>query len=263
MSLSPHSRDLAEYLGVFRRRWLSLLFCLVAWLAAGAGAVFLLPSAYTSAAEVQVVASGVAEPGNLVTQRQRESLNLDTEAQIVQSSVVATQAAQTLNYPDVEGLRDRVRVDVPPNSGILRISFTAPDAASAAAGAQAFAEAYLKHRAAAATETLSVQMNALIAKLRQVNASLTKAAGEVATLPRASAARSLALHQQSMLARQATTLALRYDTLKTTPITPGTVISPARPPATTSSPRPPIYLGGALFLGLLTGVVLAFARESR
>ncbi|GAA0383574.1 hypothetical protein Acor_82510 [Acrocarpospora corrugata] len=261
MSLPPHSRDLAEYGAVFRRRrWLVTIF-LLGGVAAGFGALAGTPRAYTSTAEVQVLPTGVPEQVNQITQRQREPLNLDTEAQIAQSSVVAAKAAEILKNTNPEGLRNRVRVDVPPNSGILRISFVAPDSLGAAAGAQAFADAYLKHRADAAGQTLLAQMRALLTKLREVNLGLTRAAATIAVLPRGTAERALAAHRQAVLSRQSYALTLKYDTFKTTAITPGSVISQARPPVRTSSPSPPLYLGSGLFVGLLAGALSAFARD--
>ncbi|GIH25385.1 hypothetical protein Aph01nite_36950 [Acrocarpospora phusangensis] len=261
MSLPPHSRDLAEYGSVLRRRRWLVVVCLLAGVAGGVGALVGTPRAYTATAEVQVLPTGVQEQVNQVTQRQREPLNLDTEAQIAQSSVVAAKAAEILKNTDPEALRYRVRVDVPPNSGILRISFAAPDSVVAAAGAQAFADAYLRHRAEAAQQTLLAQMRALLVKLRQVNVSLSRVAVTLAPLARGSAERAVTAHQQAVLSRQSYSLTLKYDTLKTTAITPGTVISPARPPLRASTPSPPLYLGSGLFLGVLTGAVSAFTRD--
>ncbi|MEO3863651.1 Wzz/FepE/Etk N-terminal domain-containing protein [Acrocarpospora sp. B8E8] len=261
MSLPPHSRDLAEFGSVLRRRRWLVVICLLAGLAGGIGALAGTPRAYTATAEVQVLPTGVPEQVNQVTQRQREPLNLDTEAQIAQSSVVAAKAAEILKNTDPEALRNRVRVDVPPNSGILRISFIAPDSLAAAAGAQAFADAYLRHRADAANQTLLAQMKILLVKLRQVNASLGKVAAALAPLTRGSAERAITAHQQAVLSRQSYNLTLKYDTLRTTAITPGSVISQARPPIRTSSPSPPLYLGSGLFLGILTGALSAFTRD--
>ncbi|WP_203953825.1 hypothetical protein [Planotetraspora mira] len=227
------------------------------------GAVLLseTPAAYTSAAQVQVFPTGMQEQVNLITPRQKEPLNLDTESQIAQSTVVASIAAQALKYTDPDGLREMVEVDVPPNSAILSISFTTADPESAAKGAQAFADAYLRNRLRSATDALTAEQKVLAAKLRQVNADLAKAAAAVPTQARGSAARAIAAHRQTVLARQASSLTVKYDALKTVAITPGTVISPARPPTEPSAPSAPIYLGSGLFLGLLCGAGAAFARD--
>ena len=261
MILSPHSRDIAEYGSVLRRRWQVFLSCLVTGMIGGAVLLTETPAAYTSTAQVQVFPTGTQEQVNLITPRQKEPLNLDTESQIAQSTVVASIAAQTLKYTDPEGLREMVKVDVPPNSAILSISFTTADPESAARGAQAFADAYLRNRYRSAMDALAAEQKVLAAKLRQVNADLAKAAAAVPTQARGSAARTITAHRQAVLARQASSLTVKYDALKTVAITAGTVISPARPSAEPSAPSAPIYLGSGLFLGLLCGAGAAFARD--
>jgi capsular polysaccharide biosynthesis protein len=260
MILSPHSRDVAEYGSVLRRRWQVFLSCLFTGMIGGAVLLLETPAAYTSAAQVQVFPTGMQEQVNLITPRQKEPLNLDTESQIAQSTVVASIAAQTLKYTDPEGLREMVEVDVPPNSAILSISFTTADPESAAKGAQAFADAYLRNRYRSAMDALAAEQKVLAAKLRQVNTDLGKAAA-VPTQAQGSAARAIAAHRQTVLAHQASSLTVKYDALKTVAITPGTVISSARPPAAPSAPSAPIYLGSGLFLGLLCGTGAAFARD--
>ncbi|GAB3908311.1 hypothetical protein GCM10027612_82520 [Microbispora bryophytorum subsp. camponoti] len=64
-----------------------------------------------------------------------------------------------------------------------------------------------------------------------------------------------------MLARQVSDLTLRYDALKTVAVTPGTVISPATPPARPAHPSPPLFLGSGLFLGVLAAAGAAFGRD--
>ncbi|WP_228636826.1 hypothetical protein [Microtetraspora sp. AC03309] len=152
-------------------------------------------------------------------------------------------------------------MDVPPNSAILSIWFTAGDPISAAAGAQAFADAYLRNRSLSATQTLAAQMKALSTKLHELDSELGKAAENVAILPHGSAARVVAEHQQSVLGRQVYSLTLKYDALKTIAVTPGAVISQSRPPSAPSAPSVPLYLGSGLFLGLLAGAGAAFGRD--
>src|SRR4051812_8214904 len=136
MSVPPHSRELADYGSVLRRRWPLFTTLLFAGVAGGAALLVRTPPQYSAVAQVQVLATGVQDQLNPVTSRQREPLNLDTESQIARSAVVAQIAAQDLKYRDPEELRERVHVDVPPNSAILSVSFTASTPASAAAGAQ-------------------------------------------------------------------------------------------------------------------------------
>ena len=159
MSLSPDSpgrrpgTDLADHLSLLRRRWLLFLGLLLAGGTAGLALLRVTPPAYTATTQVLVAPVGVQEQSNQVTNRQREPLNLDTEAQIAQSSVVATKAAKELKTSTPEP----VEVSVPPNSAVLWISFTAADPAVAAAQSRAYAQAYLANRTESAQATMTAQ----------------------------------------------------------------------------------------------------------
>ncbi|MEU1880424.1 Wzz/FepE/Etk N-terminal domain-containing protein [Streptosporangium sp. NPDC020072] len=248
--------DLTDYVSFLRRRWPTILFLLAG--GAGAGAVLLcvIPPSYTASAQVLVTPTGLQEQTNQVTNRQREALNLDTEAQVAQSAVVARKAGRTLG-----GTPGPVEVSVPPNTSVLDISYTASDPAAAAAGAGAYARAYLDNRREAAARAMDAQLGALQSKLKQVNASLSAVVASLPSLPKGTAERTLAAQRQNVLGRQVYNLTVKYDALRTVAVTPGTVISEAVPPAAPSQPSPPLYLGSGLMAGLLTGVGLAWLRD--
>ncbi|MEV4296868.1 hypothetical protein [Microbispora rosea] len=265
MSLPPHSRDLAEYGSVLRRRRLVALTFLLAGVGGGAAALAMTPARYTAVAQVQVLPTGAQEQFNTPSSRQRETLNLDTESQIARSAVVSAMAAAALKYPDPEELREHLTVDVPPNSAILSISYSASDSRAAAAGAQAYADAYLRNRARAAEDAIGGQLKLIAARLREVEHELDKAGTAQTTTTQTATTQTAAgqgtSRRQAVLARQASDLTLRYDALKTVAVTPGTVISPARPPARPAHPSPPLFLGSGLFLGVLAGAGAAFGRD--
>ncbi|GAT69565.1 LPS biosynthesis protein [Planomonospora sphaerica] len=262
MSLSPDppvrrsGGDLADYASLLRRRWPALLLCLAAGTGGGGALLWATPPAYTASTYVLVTPTGVQEQTNQVTNRQREALNLDTEAQIAQSAVVAKKAQAAL-----KSTPGPVDVAVPPNTSVLEISYTAADPNSAAAGASAYAQAYLAHRREAADEALTVQLKTLLSKLRQVNESLTKVVAELPGLDRGTADHTIALQRRSVLSRQVYNLTVKYDALKTVAVTPGSVISEAVAPDRPSTPSPPLYLGSGFMIGLLAGVGLAWIRD--
>ncbi|GAA3442306.1 YveK family protein [Planomonospora venezuelensis] len=262
MSLSPDTAvrrsggDLADYAALLRRRWPILLACLLAGTGGAAALLYRTPPSYTASAHVLVTATGVQEPTNQVTARQREALNLDTEAQIAQSAVVARKARVALR-----GTPGPVEVSVPPNTSVLEISYTAADPNSAAAGASAYAQAYLAHRGEAATQALAVQLKTLLDKLKQVNAALSKVVADLPGLDKGSAQRTIALQRRSVLSRQVYNLTVKYDGLKTIAVTPGSVISEAVAPTEPSAPSPPLYLGSGFMIGLLAGTGLAWLRD--
>ncbi|PZG18049.1 hypothetical protein C1I98_38485, partial [Spongiactinospora gelatinilytica] len=255
--------DLSEYTSLLRRRWLIFFFCLASGFTGGAALLRVTPPAYTSTTQVLVSPTGVNDQANQVNGRQRESLNLDTEAQVAQSAVVAEQARAKLTPSAMaEPIpAATIAVTVPPNSAVLSISATAATPASAAAHARAYADAYLQHRTEAAQRDVSAQLKALAAKLKQLNDDLSKIATTLPGLARGTAERTIAQQQQDVLTRQVYNLTVRYDTLRTVAITPGSVISEAVPPGAPSAPSPALYLGSGLMLGMLAGAGAAFARD--
>ncbi|MER7502073.1 Wzz/FepE/Etk N-terminal domain-containing protein [Nonomuraea pusilla] len=249
--------DLGEHLSLLRRRRLLLVGGLVLGGTAGLALMRLTPPAYTATTQVLVAPVGVQEQSNQVTSRQREALNLDTEAQVAQSAVVAARAARALHVTAPEP----VEVSVPPNSAVLWISVTAPDPLVAAEQSKAYARAYLDNRRESAQAALTAQQQAVQAKLKQVNTALSQVVGQLGTLTKGTAEHTLALHNQSLLNRQAYTLTLKYDALRTVTLTPGSVIGEAVPPTRPSSPSLPLHLGSGLMLGLLAGAGAAYARD--
>ncbi|GAA2883305.1 Wzz/FepE/Etk N-terminal domain-containing protein [Nonomuraea rubra] len=249
--------DLDEHLSLLRRRWLLLVGCVVFGGTAGLALLRLTPPAYTATTQVLVMPVGPQEQANQVTSRQRESLNLDTEAQVAQSAVVAARAARALGLDRTEP----VEVTVPPNSAVLWISVTAADAATAAAQAGAYAEAYLANRRESALTSMAEQQEAVLSKLRQVNAAMDQVIKQLDGLPRGGPEHAIATQRQGVLNRQAASLALKYDALRTVAITPGTVISQAAPPEAPSSPSLPLHLGTGLMAGLLIGSAAAYLRD--
>ncbi|MFI7452646.1 Wzz/FepE/Etk N-terminal domain-containing protein [Nonomuraea sp. NPDC049714] len=263
MSLSPDrpahrsGTDLGEHLSLLRRRWLLLLGCVLAGGTTGLALLRIVPPAYTATTQVLVTPVGTTEQVNQVTTRQREPLNLDTEAQIALSSVVAAKAAQAVRATALEP----AQVTVPPNSSVLSISYSAADPAAAAAGSRAYAEAYLAHRTESAQAAILAQQKLLLAKLKHVNTSLSAVIKQLGGLTRGTAAHTLATHRQGVLNRQANSLTLKYDALRTLAVTPGSVISPAVAPPAPSSPTLPLYLGSGLMAGLLLGAAAAALRD--
>ncbi|WP_219505092.1 Wzz/FepE/Etk N-terminal domain-containing protein [Nonomuraea ceibae] len=249
--------ELGAHLSLLRRRWLLFLGCFLAGGTMGLALMRLTPPAYTATTQVLVTPVGVPEQGNQVTARQREQLNLDTEAQIARSGVVAAAAAQIAGIAEPEP----VEVTVPPNSAVLLMTVTAPDPVAAATQSRAYADAYLAHRADGAQAAITSQQKLILAKLKQVNAALAKAVTQLGGLRRGTAEHTLALHRQGVLNRQASSLTLKYDALKTVPVTPGSVISPAEPPSAPSSPSLPLHLASGLVAGLLAGAGAASLRD--
>src|SRR5689334_13410063 len=94
----PDSFESADYVGVLRRRWLIVLVLTLAGVAGAFAYIAVAPKSYTATAAVNVTPTG-AEPGNTVagSRTAGATVNLDTEAQIMTSTPVATIAGKTMH----------------------------------------------------------------------------------------------------------------------------------------------------------------------
>jgi Mrp family chromosome partitioning ATPase len=237
--------------GLRHRWWLVALVTGLGLVAAG-GWIASRPALWESATSVLVHPAG--QDTNVVGGRTRGEVNLDTEAQLVGSTAVTAGAAKRLGLDPVpDDLAQRVRVEVPPNTSVLSIRFTAGTPAGAQAGARAFAEAYLAYRERSARAELTAQRTAIEATLAELERTLGDLNGRLAvTQAGTAAAANLASERETVLS-QVNTLTERRNELATATVSPGTVISDARLPGQPSRPRPAVVLASGAALGLVVG----------
>lgn len=178
-------------------------------------------------------------------------LNLETEAQLVVSDAVTVAVAEEVGE-DAQELQERVGVEVPENTQILRISYRDPDEDSAVDSAQAFAEVYLDNRVERSesalrrqNQDLGEQIQALDRDLRSLNRQR-----------RTSAAGTVTRERITALTTQIVELQTERAQLRETALDPGQVVNPAI--EGTRFPLPSWLLG--LLAGLVVGALLgAFA----
>ena len=133
MAIPPRSEsfEVTDYVAVLRRRWW-IVFGMVCLGTLGAAAyVAVTPKSYTATSLVQVSANA-ANNNNVAGSRTATgpTVNMDNEAQVVQSTTVAAQAAKYLNSKrSAQQLSKQVSVSVPANTSFLDISCSAPSAA--------------------------------------------------------------------------------------------------------------------------------------
>jgi capsular polysaccharide biosynthesis protein/Mrp family chromosome partitioning ATPase len=256
----PEDMQLIDYTGVLRRRWWVILACALIGLLAGVGYLRAAHKVYTATASVYVTAtSGTAN--QVANGRTTGTVNLDTQAQVVQSSAVAQAAARLMHATDtIPQLLGRVSVSVPANSQVLAISCQASTAAKAAACAQSFAQAYLSYSRATTTASVNSQLSALQSRIAGLQSASAKLAVEVASLPVNSSRRAVAQEQLKSDHSQLSALNSRVAQLAATLASPsgGSIISSAIPPQRPSSPKALLVLPSGLLAGLLIGLVLAF-----
>ena len=261
-SPQPDSFELSDYAAVLRRRWWIVALASFAGLAAAAAYTVLTPATYTSSAAVYVRA--LSTDASQAANKSTGGVDLDTEAQVIQSASVASLAKQMMNSSQsVSSLIGRISVTVPANSQVLQISCTGRTARSAASCANAFAAAYLQNRSATATSLIQGQLGTLQQKESTLQQKITTVTLKIKGLSRGSSERitlntelgsyenQLSLisgHIANLVAQSANTSGGRI-------LTGG--VAPRRP----SNPRPSLYLPSGLAAGLLIGLIIAFWRD--
>src|SRR5882757_8079497 len=154
----PEDPQLADYADVLRRWWWIILAVAVIGTAGAAGYFKAAHKVYTATTSVYVTATG-GTVNQVANGRTTGAVNLDTQAQVVQSSAVAQAAAKLMHATDtVPQLLGRVSVAVPANSQVLAISCQASTPDKAASCAQSFAQAYLSYSSAATTASVNSQI---------------------------------------------------------------------------------------------------------
>jgi capsular polysaccharide biosynthesis protein len=266
-SKAVHGRVLGDYVAVVRRRWLVVLVALLVCFAAGLAFLQVAPKTYVSSAKVLVLPTSTVSVAE--GSRTTDSINLDTEAQLVKSEPVAELAQRTLvnaDPPVVErdieplALARRVTVTVPPNTTILQIEYAGSTPEKAQAGAQAFADAYLTNRRDFADQNIAVEITRTSDQIDSVTEELDKVNEELATATGTD--RDALLSSRSALNARLDSLNLKLSDLRDTVASPGTVTTPAQLPNKPRDPNPMLVLPSALFLGLLLGLALALWREN-
>ena len=246
-SASGGTATLGEFADAMKRRWWLLAVGALLGLALGAAYLFVAPKTYIATATVLVNPVGEFFDNTVDGARTNSGINLDTEAQLVRSQAVSSVAQAKIGTDEKVGqLVQRVTVTVPPNTNVLRISFTAATKEKAAAGAAAYAEAYLENRRASAEEFNA----ALVGTLRQ----------RVTTLEKKSELADRV--QLENILGEINAINLRLSDIITA-ITPGTIISDPLPPNRPASPNQLLVLFSGLAFGLLMGLLGVAASERR
>ncbi|MEU2188178.1 Wzz/FepE/Etk N-terminal domain-containing protein [Micromonospora sediminicola] len=261
---SPHRPDvqhdadgptLMSYLEWLRRRWWILALAALLGIGSGLLVTKLQTPTYTSTTSVLVRQVGPdAVPGTKV--------NLDTEAQVVRSLVVAERARALLKTSTSnEDLVRSLSVTVPPNSQVLQIAYEGTTPQAAQNGSHSFAQAYLDLRLATATKAVENEITSITQQIAEVNKQLTATAGKIAAAPANSAARAQAEASKQVLTNQLTRLNERLSPLQDNAPDAGQIISDAALPRKPSSPNRTLNLASGMGAGLLFGIVLALVLD--
>ena len=255
-------RTIGDYGLLARRRWIALLVgLLIGLLLAVAYLNFATPT-YVSNAKVLV--RSVSTDTTATGSRTAETVNLDTEAQLVTSFPVADIAATTLGATgDPVRLTRKVTVTVPANTTVLNVAYAATSAQGAVDGAQAFAEAYLENRTATAVAANENEINRVRGVIKQLGKQLQAVNNELNDVinPPSALDRTGLLARRDNINVQVGAASVSLTSLQGTVITGGEIIFQAQLPHKKTSPNPVLVLPSGLMAGLLLGIALAVLRD--
>lgn len=263
----PRSFELRDYWLIIRRRAVLIVVLTVLGAIAGAGYAVLSGHAYAATAQVLVTPPTQGPPASSAQQIFTQA-NMSTEQVIAQSPPVISGAAGLLGVrPSAlqAAVPQDLTVNVPAStlatSSVLQISWQATSPAAAQAGANAFANAYLSYR----RQLLASQNKSLTASLSQrlagVQQQITAVHVQLVRTPTSSPRhQALALKLKQLVSAQ-TAYNSKLASLSVYNSSGGSMIPAARPLAPTGLSRKVILVLGGL-VGLLTGLVLAFVRDT-
>jgi succinoglycan biosynthesis transport protein ExoP len=218
------------------------------------------PPVYTSTSTVLVKPTGVnlTELGGLGTER---LVNLQTEAQLVESTTVAVRAAEILGAGATPPqLLRHVTAEPVPDSQTIDISYSDGEASSAQKGAMAFARAYLDNRREEAQALVDDQVQQITASISAAQAQLRELNQIIADALVTSTDAQDARAERASVQAQLEGLQVQVASVSLLNTDPGAIIVEALVPKTPSSPNHTLNIAIGVFLGLLLGVGAGLVR---
>lgn len=248
--------DIRDYVEVIRRRAAIILGVTAIGLVVALTISLLRTPVYVGRAEVLV-----QPPAEVQGVRPSQLVSVETEARLVDSAVIAERAAETIGAEvPVTELLEHVSVTTTPDSLVLTIAYGDPEPERAAAGANAFAEAYLAYKRESALADIARQRSAIEAQVSELRQQEDEQARLLEDLPPGTARYRAVQDALNRLDVQITVLLSQLASLPST-VNPGEVILPATVPSAPASPRTALDVLVGSFLGLFVGLVAAFARD--
>lgn len=248
--------DLTEYLEVLRHQSIVVLVSTIVGALLGLVVSLLQTPTYTARAEVLLPLPADLPLGARPTQL----ISVETEARLLASANVATRAREILGTTTpVNQMLQRLSVETTPDTLVLDVAYSDPDAAVAADSANAFAQAYIDYRRESALADITAQRQAIEQQLDELRAQQRAQMKILSTVDPGSRRFEAAQDALDRLDVQVTVLVSQLADLPTG-VAGGQVILPASPPSSPSSPKIPLNVLAGSFLGLCLGIAGAFVR---
>ncbi|EFL17743.1 hypothetical protein [Streptomyces sp. C] len=190
-----------------------------------------------------------------------KAINIGSERQVALSRSIAEQAAKTLGVAaeDVPAFRGGLQVTNPPQTMVLRFTYTAASPKEAAKRANGMAAAYLLKRQEALDVTRTTMVKGYEAQRDPVARQLDEVARQINSMP-AGNARDASLSSRTDLQNKVNTLNGNIAKLQALDMTPGRVTSAAAPPAAPDGPGLPMSLALGAAVGVALGLLAAWVR---
>jgi Mrp family chromosome partitioning ATPase len=261
----PRSLDLREYWLIVRRRW--RIVVVIAVLGAVCAVEYSDHAGPTYTAQASVVVDAVTEGPQAGSTPVTTPVNMSTEQAIAQSAAVIQLAAAKLGVPVAQlqaNAAKRLSVSVPAStlttSNVLQVNWQADKPVLAQQGANAFAGAYLAYR----QRVLQGQVTDLQKNLQQQTSTLKK---EISSLSDQLSKTLSGTSANQVLTVELTQVSQQYNTTETQLAaipdynTSGGQLISALTPSKPSGLGRSVLVPIGLILGILIGLVLAFARD--
>ncbi|MFF5444910.1 lipopolysaccharide biosynthesis protein [Streptomyces sp. NPDC012888] len=190
-----------------------------------------------------------------------KTVNIGSERQTALSSSIAAEAAKKLGLADTDlgALRSGLQVTNPPQSMVLKFTYTAADPKEAARRANALTEAYLAKRQEALDVTRDKMVKSYKDQRDPVAKQLDDLTKEIARMP-AGTARDAALSQKTDLQSKVGQFNGQISKLDALDMTPGRITTKATPPGSPDGPGLPMSLALGAAVGLALGLLAAWVR---
>ncbi|MBT2477343.1 lipopolysaccharide biosynthesis protein [Streptomyces sp. ISL-94] len=190
-----------------------------------------------------------------------KAINIGSERQVALSSSIANEAAKKLGVgpSGFAALRSGLQVTNPPQSMVLRFTYTASSPKEAAQRANGMTEAYLLKRQEALDATRDKMVKGYKDQRDPIAKQLDDLTKEIARMP-AGAARDAATSTKTDLQSEVGGYNTKITKLETLDMTPGRVTSAATPPSSPDGPGIPMSLALGAAVGLALGLLAAWVR---
>ncbi|MEV6954364.1 lipopolysaccharide biosynthesis protein [Streptomyces sp. NPDC051183] len=190
-----------------------------------------------------------------------KAINIGSERQVALSSSIANEAAKKLGISAAgfAGLRSGLQVTNPPQSMVLRFTYTASSPKEAARRANAMTEAYLLKRQEALDLTRDKMVKGYKDQRDPVSKQLDELVKEIARMP-AGAPRDAATSTKTDLQSEVGRYNGNITKLEALDMTPGRVTSAATAPSHPDGPGLPMSLALGAAVGLALGLLGAWVR---